>query len=90
MAQGRCTRALVGRREGGVGERPRRMGKIAERHFTVLGTGVVDFTSVVAELRKTGYDGWLVAEQDASPAPRETSTISLDHLRRALSGVGRP
>ena len=71
-------------------EGPRPMGEIAERHFTALGTGVVDFAGVVAELRRVDYDGWLVVEQDASPDPRATSTISLEHLRRALRGVGRP
>jgi len=67
-------------------ERPRPMGEIAERHFTALGTGVVGFTGVVAELTKAGYDGWLVVEQDASPAPRETSAISLQHLRYVTVG----
>ncbi|NOX56810.1 MAG: sugar phosphate isomerase/epimerase [Planctomycetes bacterium] len=35
--------------------------------FTRLGSGVVDFSKVVALLADSQYDGWLIVEQDRSP-----------------------
>jgi len=36
--------------------------------FTVPGDGAVDFASIVAELRRAGYRGWLVVEAEQDPA----------------------
>ncbi|MBT3380549.1 MAG: sugar phosphate isomerase/epimerase [Lentisphaerae bacterium] len=54
-------------------------------HFTSLGTGVVDFGRIVATLARTGYDSWLVVEQDASPDPYATSRASRQHMRLEMS-----
>lgn len=35
--------------------------------FCELGNGAVDFTSIVAELKKQQYSGWIVVEQDVLP-----------------------
>jgi inosose dehydratase len=35
--------------------------------FCELGKGAVDFVSIVAELKKQHYDGWIVVEQDVLP-----------------------
>jgi inosose dehydratase len=42
----------------------------ALRHglFCELGKGSVDFAALLRELAKTGYDGWIVVEQDVLPA----------------------
>ncbi|MBT3380892.1 MAG: sugar phosphate isomerase/epimerase [Lentisphaerae bacterium] len=53
-------------------------------HFTSLGTGVVDFGRIVATLARTGYDGWLVVEQDASPDPYAMSRASCRHMQLAM------
>jgi inosose dehydratase len=39
--------------------------------FCELGAGDVDLRAFVAELRRTGYDGWLVVEQDRIPRAGE-------------------
>lgn len=52
--------------------------------FCELGRGVVDFPAILAELRNTGYDGWLVVEQDVLPsmgAPKESATRNRAYLR---------
>jgi inosose dehydratase len=41
------------------------------RVFCELGTGDVDLPAFFAELRASGYDRWLVVEQDLIPAPDE-------------------
>ena len=40
---------------------------VREGVFCELGRGRVDFASVVAELRRRDYDGWIVVEQDVLP-----------------------
>lgn len=35
--------------------------------FGELGTGAVDFAAVIAALKRSGYDGWIVVEQDVFP-----------------------
>jgi inosose dehydratase len=55
--------------------------------FCELGKGEVDFPAVTAELRRLGYQGWIVVEQDVLPgmgAPRECA----DHNRRYLTSIG--
>ena len=41
----------------------------ALRHgvFCELGKGAVDFAAVLRELERSGYDGWIVVEQDVLP-----------------------
>jgi inosose dehydratase len=58
----------------------------AVRHgvFCELGQGRVDFTGLAAALRSSGYDGWIVVEQDVLPgmgAPRESARRNRDYLR---------
>lgn len=57
-----------------------------------LGTGLIDLVAILRELRRSGYDGWLVLEQDrfevrhseyADVARIEAN--SLDVLKRALA-----
>ena len=55
--------------------------------FCELGRGEVAFPAVVEELRRGGYDGWIVVEQDVLPgmgAPRE----SAERSRAYLSTIG--
>lgn len=52
--------------------------------FCELGQGVVDFPAVTAELRRSGYDGWIVVEQDVFPgygSPKESARRSRAYLR---------
>ena len=55
--------------------------------FTPLGTGVVDFPAIIALLADSGYDGWLIVEQDASPDPRATAQKSLEYLRGVINSL---
>ena len=55
--------------------------------FCELGKGSVDFPGVLAALTETGYDGWIVVEQDILPGmgnPRESARRNREYLR----GIG--
>jgi inosose dehydratase len=52
--------------------------------FCELGKGSVDFRGVLDLLRATGYDGWLVVEQDVLPSmgtPAESAARNREFLR---------
>ncbi len=52
--------------------------------FCELGQGGVDFPAIVAELRRMGYYGWIVVEQDVLPgmgSPKESAQRNWDYLR---------
>lgn len=53
--------------------------------FCELGRGSVDFARIVQRLGRTGYDGWIVVEQDVLPsmgAPRESAGRNRTFLRQ--------
>jgi inosose dehydratase len=59
----------------------------AMRHgiFCELGKGAVDFTAMLRELRRHGYDDWIVVEQDVVPGlgtPAESARRNREFLRR--------
>jgi inosose dehydratase len=52
--------------------------------FCELGKGCVDFPGMLAAIAETGYDGWVVVEQDVLPgmgAPRESARRNREYLR---------
>jgi inosose dehydratase len=52
--------------------------------FCELGKGCVDFPGVLRALEETGYDGWVVVEQDVLPGmgtPRESARRNREYLR---------
>ncbi len=52
--------------------------------FCELGQGEVDFPTILTELKKNGYKGWIVVEQDVIPGmgtPRESAQRNRDYLR---------
>ncbi len=52
--------------------------------FCELGKGSVDFKSIVAELRKRDYNGWVVVEQDVLPGmgnPKECAKHNRDFIK---------
>jgi len=55
--------------------------------FCELGQGSVDFRAVAEELRRTGYDGWIVVEQDVLPS-MGTPAESAARNRRFLHTLG--
>jgi inosose dehydratase len=61
----------------------------AVRHgvFCELGKGAVDFPAVLGRLRSSGYDGWLVVEQDVLPS-MGTPADSAARNREYLLGLG--
>jgi inosose dehydratase len=62
----------------------------AIRHgvFAPLGQGVIDFAEVIGLLRKQGFDGWVVVEQDVleggrgANAPLANATAGREYLRK--------
>ena len=63
------------------------LGAVGEGVFCPLGEGDVDIIAVMNNLRKQGYDGWAVFEQDVDPtkpgiAPRESAVASRQYLRK--------
>lgn len=52
--------------------------------FCELGRGTVDFPALLADLRKMGYDGWIVVEQDVLPSmgsPAASATRNRQYLQ---------
>jgi inosose dehydratase len=52
--------------------------------FCELGRGSVDFSATLGLLRESGYDGWLVVEQDVLPSmgtPEESARRNREYLR---------
>lgn len=56
---------------GIVGERARFEEIWARRAFCALGTGDVDLPGVIDEVKRSGFSGWLVVEQDIFPDPAD-------------------
>jgi inosose dehydratase len=50
--------------------------------FTPLDTGTLDMTAIAAALTDIGYRGWITAELDSWPDPREGAARSLEFLKR--------
>jgi inosose dehydratase len=54
--------------------------------FLPLGEGVIDLPDVIAAIRESGYDSWLMVELDAyDGAPGEAAAISKAYLDQLLS-----
>jgi inosose dehydratase len=77
-----CDLAVAGRaRAEGLGY----LAAVRARVFSELGTGGVDFPAVVAALKRHGYRGWVVVEQDVFPGdgvPAESARRNREYLRR--------
>ena len=60
--------------------------------FCELGEGAADLAAVTAALRSSGYNGWIVVEQDVFPGygtPKASAQKSRDYLRASgLEGRG--
>lgn len=54
--------------------------------FTELGTGFVDFPTVLSILESVGFKGWLIVETDVTQRP--TPLISAEMSRRYLTSLG--
>ncbi len=53
--------------------------------FCELGEGNVHFASILQELRRTGYEGWIVVEQDVLPGmgtPAESARRNRNYLKQ--------
>jgi inosose dehydratase len=59
----------------------------ADRTWALMGKGTCDFPGVLALLAETGYDGWVVAEEESEAARRDgAAAIAAD--RAYLRGLG--
>ena len=81
-------RALQGLRPCRRGARPERawdyQTALGHGLFCELGRGSVDFPGLLAELQATGFDGWIVVEQDVLPAmgaPLASATRNRQYLK---------
>jgi sugar phosphate isomerase/epimerase len=54
---------------------------------TVLGEGQVDWAAIIGELRRAGYDGWLVLERNRSDDRASDARKGLERLGRILADV---
>jgi inosose dehydratase len=57
---------------------------LANRVFYRLGTGDVPFPALLEALRTSGYDGWIVVEDELPPGmgcPEESARLDRDYLR---------
>lgn len=77
-----CDPAVASKaREAGLGY----LAAVRQRLFCELGAGAVDFAAAVDALKRTGYTGWVVVEQDVFPGlgtPAESARRSREYLRR--------
>lgn len=71
------------------GATPGFLAALRERIFTELGTGILDVDAVLGALAATGYDGWLMIEQDTSwRPPSESAAIGRAVLDHAIGCLG--
>ncbi len=55
--------------------------------WTAMGAGVIDFPRIVTRLRDTGYDGWIMIEEESAEAEADPDTATSqngDYLRKML------
>jgi inosose dehydratase len=60
-------------------------GAVQHGIFCELGQGEVDFPAIVEELKRMGYEGWIVVEQDVLPSmgsPKQSAQRNRDYLAR--------
>jgi inosose dehydratase len=53
--------------------------------FCELGKGDVDFPAITEELKRMGYAGWIVVEQDVLPSmgsPKESAQRNREYLQQ--------
>jgi inosose dehydratase len=50
------------------------------RVFCRLGEGDFDLTGLLREVKQTGYDGWLVIEQDIFPDPESMAATAQNQI----------
>jgi len=55
--------------------------------FTPLDRGDLDMAAIVEALRETDYHGWITAELDSWPDPKDGAAKSLAFLRSAFAGA---
>lgn len=56
-------------------------------HWQPLGQGAVDFPAALALLKETGYEGWVVGEEESAAARRD-GVGAVRHNREYLRGLG--
>lgn len=72
-----------------VGEISRKEGydyfqSVSKGVFCELGKGAVDFNAIADELKKRGYEGWIVVEQDVLPGmgnPKQCAKSNRDYIK---------
>jgi inosose dehydratase len=59
----------------------------AAGEWTAMGAGVIDFPRIVTRLRDTGYDGWIMVEEESAEAETDPDAATAQngvYLRQAL------
>jgi len=55
--------------------------------FTPLDEGDLDNAAVIKSLADTNYGGWIAAELDAWPDPKDGAVRSLAFMKRTIAGA---
>lgn len=58
------------------------MDSTAQRYFTEVGRGVIDFKTIFAQARKAGVRHYFVEQDETPGSPFESLKISMDYLKR--------
>ena len=53
----------------------------ADGRWAAMGAGVVDFPAIVAFLHETGYDGWIMVEEESAQAEQDPDGVTLTNGR---------
>ncbi|OMF26723.1 hypothetical protein BK133_19980 [Paenibacillus sp. FSL H8-0548] len=64
----------------------------ADGSWTALGQGIIDHKGIVRFLNGTGYDGWIMVEEESKGAESDPDQVTLQngiYIREALAPLGR-
>jgi sugar phosphate isomerase/epimerase len=63
------------------------MANTAEKEFTEVGNGVINFKELFAQAKKAGLKHYFVEQDKCNKAPMESIKISIDYLKKEKLGV---
>jgi len=61
-----------------------------DKDWIEMGRGVTDFPAIVSYLTSTGFDGWIMVEDESRRAESDPDLVTIengDYIRRRLMGI---